>query len=560
MAIARSAGWSSALAYRTWSLYSREGLVNVDVGTLIAGKYELVRLLGKGAMGEVWLATHNSLGGEFAIKLVEPADDMEAETAAGRFQLEAQIAAKLSRKTRHIVSVSDHGEEDGLAYLVMELLEGESLEARTKRMGQLQVPEVAAIVLQVARALSLAHEEGIFHRDLKPANVWLGKDEDGRLLVKLLDFGIARSKKPFRTRSPFATSKDMVLGTPSYMSPEQARGLDSLDYRCDLWALSVVAYEALAGKIPFEGETVEDIFLSICTFRVVPVLARRPDLPPVIEAFFARAFAPKLEDRYNTAIELSDAFERLVPADELEQALGIVMTPSARRLEVARQSNPHLMPAQIPTPNPSQPMFPVPLPGDSQLGPQSQPQAQLQRPPSQPEFQVDPRRVSSPDLNVALGGPTVLTRRHKNNNGGIFIAIGVLAVVIGLGLVFLVMKKPSTTGGKQPDPAVSSIATVTTANTTGNTATNPTGANVSPGGRDVPPPPDTTAAMTDTPPTHSSVPAPAPAPQPSPKPGTKSSPAPAPPPVASPTPKVTPTTPKSATPAPAKSVEKSGVF
>src|SRR4051812_12054460 len=301
-------------------------------------------------MGEVWLATHNSLGGEFAIKLVKPSEDEEDESAAGRFQLEAQIAAKLSRKTRHIVSVSDHGEEEGLAYLVMELLEGESLEQRTKRVGQLQLPDVAAIVLQVARALSLAHEEGIFHRDLKPANVWLGQDEDGRLLVKLLDFGIARSSKPFRTRSPFATSKDMVLGTPSYMSPEQARGLDSLDYRCDLWALSVVAYEALTKKIPFEGETVEDIFLSICTFRVVPVLARRPDLPPVIEAFFARAFAPKLEDRFSGAIELSDAFERMVAPEALEQALGIVPTPSARRLEAARQSDPHMR-AALPTPS-----------------------------------------------------------------------------------------------------------------------------------------------------------------------------------------------------------------
>src|ERR1700744_1400529 len=106
-------------------------MTDIDVGKLIAGKYELVRLLGKGAMGEVWLATHNSLGGEFAIKLVEPADDIQAEAGAGRLPLEAQIAAKLSRKTRHIVSVSDHGEEpaasggSGLAYLVMELLEGE---------------------------------------------------------------------------------------------------------------------------------------------------------------------------------------------------------------------------------------------------------------------------------------------------------------------------------------------------------------------------------------------------------------------------------------------------
>ncbi|MFO0734339.1 MAG: protein kinase [Labilithrix sp.] len=521
--------------------------MNADVGTLIAGKYELVRLLGKGAMGEVWLATHNSLGGEFAIKLVEPADDIEAETAAGRFQLEAQIAAKLSRKTRHIVSVSDHGEEEGLAYLVMELLEGESLEARTKRQGQLEVPEVAAIVLQVARALSLAHEEGIFHRDLKPANVWLGRDEDGRLLVKLLDFGIARSKKPFRTRSPFATSKDMVLGTPSYMSPEQARGLDTLDYRCDLWALSVVAYEALTKRIPFEGETVEDIFLSICTFRVVPVLARRPDLPPAVEAFFARAFAPKLDDRYSSAAELSDAFERLVPADLLEQALGIVLTPSARRLELARQSQPslqsqgqlppsqsqpHAMPAQIPTPPP---MFPASAPGPS-----------LQRPPSNPELvphAIGAQRMSSPDLNVAVGGPTVITPRRSN--GGVFIAIGILTAIIGVGLIVLVLKRPTQTASKQPDPAVSSIATVTTANTT-HTA-NPTAE------RDVTPPPSTTE-MTAAPAPSTST---RPASTPTIKPVTKPTPAPA----AFPAmPHVTPPTPKSATPVPAKSVEKSGVF
>ncbi len=315
-------------------------VLKVDVGQIIAGKYELVRLLGKGAMGEVWLAIHNTLGGEVAIKLVEPADDVEAETAAGRFQLEAQIAAKLSRRTRHIVSVSDHGEEDGLAYLVMEKLDGESLDQRTARGGPLTIPEVAAIVTQVARALSLAHEEGIFHRDLKPPNLWLGRDEDGRLLVKLLDFGIARSKKPFRTRSPFTTSKDMVLGTPSYMSPEQARGLDSLDHRCDVWALAVVAYEALTEKLPFDGETLEDVFLSICTFRVVPIRSRRPTLPPAIDAIFARAFASNLDERFRTALEFSEAFEQLVTPEELDAALGF---PSLRR-----RSDPSLAAAAAP--------------------------------------------------------------------------------------------------------------------------------------------------------------------------------------------------------------------
>lgn len=368
-------------------------------------------------MGQVWLAKHESLGGEFAIKLVEPADDIEAETTAGRFQLEAQIAAKLSRRTRHIVSVSDHGEENGLAYLVMELLEGESLEARMRRVGTLEIPEVAAIVSQVARALTLAHEEGVFHRDLKPANMWLGRDEDGRLLVKLLDFGIARSAKPFRTRSPFATSKDMVLGTPSYMSPEQARGLDSLDYRCDLWALAVVAYEALTQKIPFEGETVEDIFLSICTFRVVSVLQRRPDLPSELEAFFVRAFAPKVDDRFSSAAELAEAFERFVSPEDFEAALGIPVVPtSGRRLEAVRGSRP------------------------SFNGIASGGSSQMVASPS-PSFESLPNpRGSAHDFqNVAVGSPTVITRKSEKSGAVTwFVALVGLLGVLGVGLLLLV--------------------------------------------------------------------------------------------------------------------------
>ncbi len=310
----------------------------IDVGQVVAGKYELVRLLGKGAMGEVWLAKHASLGGEFAIKLVRPEAKDADESAIARFQQEAQVSAKLSRKTRHIVSVIDHGEENGLAYLVMELLEGESLETRIDRRGQLDVPETVSIVTQIARALGQAHAEQIVHRDLKPANVFLTQDEDGRLLVKLLDFGIARAAGPDGTRSPFATGKDMVLGTPSYMSPEQARGLPSLDHRCDLWALAVVGYEALTRTIPWDGETIEDIFLSICTHAWTPVLNRRPDLPPELEAFFARSFADNLNARFSTAAELSEAFVTLAGSSGTESVRA--NAPSAPELAMPPSSVP----------------------------------------------------------------------------------------------------------------------------------------------------------------------------------------------------------------------------
>jgi eukaryotic-like serine/threonine-protein kinase len=418
--------------------------LDVDIGKVIAGKYELVRLIGKGAMGEVWLAKHNTLGGEFAIKLVEPADDIEAETAAGRFQLEAQIAAKLSRRTRHIVSVSDHGEEHGLAYLVMELLEGESLEARVARQKRLDLPEIAAIVSQVSRALSLAHEEGVFHRDLKPANVWLGKDEDGRLVVKLLDFGIARAKV-FKTQSPFVTSKDMVLGTPSYMSPEQARGLDTLDHRCDLWALSVVAYEAMTATIPFEGETVEDIFLSICTFRVVPITSRRPELAPAVDAYFSRAFAPKIEERYANAAELAVAFESLITPEELDAALGFPAASSARRLEAARRSDPALasspnIAATVRIPTPAGPFQPV-----NAGAPESA------------------RQVSSPDLDpVALGDPGM--PRKSGSSTWLLALAGVLAAALVATLLVVTLRssKPANAmSGDAPPPTVSSLVAAT---------------------------------------------------------------------------------------------------
>ena len=387
-------------------------LAPIDVGQVVANKYELVRLLGKGAMGEVWLARHGSLGGEFAIKLVRPEAQDADESAIARFQQEAQVSAKLSRKTRHIVSVSDHGEENGLAYLVMELLEGESLETRLDGGGGLDLPETVAIVTQIARALGQAHAEQIVHRDLKPANVFLTKDEDGRLLVKLLDFGIARAARPAGKRSPFATGKDMVLGTPSYMSPEQARGLPSLDHRCDLWALAVVAYEALTRTIPWPGESIEDIFLSICTHEWTPLLDRRPDLPPELEAFFARAFAERLGERFRNAAELSEAFVSLA---------GPLAADSARP-SVASSPELHLLPS-----------------------------AQAPRRPEADEDLHD----------VARDGPTTRTRNRRSSAKWLIAAILGLATIGVLALALVSFNAPDEVKRKStpPEPVSAAVDT-----------------------------------------------------------------------------------------------------
>jgi len=289
--------------------------MDIDVGHVVGGKYELVRLLGRGSMGEVWSAHHRTLGEKLAVKLLtqapSPDEDIESRTtAAARFQFEAQVAARLSGKTRHIVRVTDHGEEDGLAYLVMEQLEGETLEAVLVRDTRVPMATMSKIITQVARALAHAHGEGVLHRDLKPANVFLSHDEEGKLLVKLLDFGIARAIHAHRMTGAFSTAKGLVFGTPSYMSPEQARASTKLDHRCDLWALATIAYEGLSGDLPITGDDADDLLKNLCAGRIIPLLERSPGMPPALDGFFRRAFSEAIGARFQTATDLAQAFAR----------------------------------------------------------------------------------------------------------------------------------------------------------------------------------------------------------------------------------------------------------
>jgi serine/threonine protein kinase len=281
-------------------------------GSLIGGKYELIRLIGKGSMGEVWAATHRSLGQGVAIKLLSGAscEGEEPTTTAARFRFEAHVAARLSRKTRHIVRVTDHGEDDGVAYLVMELLEGQSLETRLLHMGRLTCDETAAVVAQIARALTEAHAAGFVHRDLKPANIFLTRDEEGALLVKLLDFGIARTMHTHRVMTPFSTGHGFVFGTPGYMSPEQATPSARLDQRCDLWALATVAYQMMTAELPVLGTSTQELLNNVCAGRIMPIHERAPELPAALGGFFQKAFAPRIDHRYTSAVELAEAFAR----------------------------------------------------------------------------------------------------------------------------------------------------------------------------------------------------------------------------------------------------------
>jgi serine/threonine-protein kinase len=287
----------------------------IDVGRVVAGKFELVRLLGRGSMGEVWVAHHRTLGEHVALKLLT--NTLEGEvieeeaTATARFRFEAQIAARLSRKTRHIVRVTDHGDEDGLAYLVMELLEGQTLDTMielSEGVARMSVDVVTDVVTQISRALTHAHAEGVFHRDLKPANVFVARDEDGHRLLKVLDFGIARAIHAHRVRGTYATAKGLVFGTPGYMSPEQARGSARLDHRCDVWALTVIAYECLTGRLPTDGVDADEILKNLCAGRLTPLRRVLPQAPQALADFFERGFHEQIERRPSTAAELAQEF------------------------------------------------------------------------------------------------------------------------------------------------------------------------------------------------------------------------------------------------------------
>ena len=293
---------------------------------LVAGKYRLTRLLGRGGMGSVWEGSHTSLGTLVAVKFIE-AEHATSDEARARFVNEAHAAARLNSK--HVVQVFDHGVgEDGCPYIVMEFLSGEPLDARLDRQGVISPAEMVEIVNQVARGLQKAHELGIVHRDLKPENVFLVWDEeDQRDLVKVVDFGIA---KFLEGASPTGSSTrtGAVLGTPFYMSPEQARGLSAIDHRSDLWSLGVVVYRSLVGDLPFSGEAVGDLLVKICTVDPVVPSQVRPSLPPGFDGWVAKALAREPDQRFQSARELALALAAALEVSSASVARGAALSLS----------------------------------------------------------------------------------------------------------------------------------------------------------------------------------------------------------------------------------------
>jgi serine/threonine protein kinase len=275
------------------------------IGKLLGGRYRLESVLGQGAMGAVYKAVQVALNKPYAIKVLLPSLTHDRQFEA-RFKQEAQIAASL----RHpgLVEVFDYGVEGGLAYYVMEFLEGQTLSEALRDRVALDPEEAVGIVAAAADALGVAHDRGVVHRDLKPANLFLARDSAGRERIKVLDFGLSKAVASVLADKPPMTVNGAICGTPAYMSPEQAKG-KSVDGRSDIYSLAVVLFRTLTGKVPFDAaESLVVLYMHID--HQPPALDKcRPGIhvPAALEAALYRALAKRPEDRFRSMAEFAAA-------------------------------------------------------------------------------------------------------------------------------------------------------------------------------------------------------------------------------------------------------------
>ncbi|NUQ79697.1 MAG: serine/threonine protein kinase, partial [Polyangiaceae bacterium] len=274
------------------------------IGTILDGKYRIVRELGTGGMGAVYEGENVRIRRKVAIKLLHASVSSQSE-AVMRFEREAEAAGRIG--SDHICEVLDLGIlDDGTRYLVMEYLEGETLGSRIKRSGRMGPLMTIPIMAQVLDALGAAHAAGIIHRDLKPDNIFILPVKGGVPdFVKILDFGV--SKFAQNSDEMNMTRAGAVVGTPYYMSPEQARGTSQIDARSDIYALGVLLYQATTGQVPFQAQTFNELLFKIVLEPAPPPQQYAPDLDPEFSAIIQRAMAREPAHRFQSCAEFKDA-------------------------------------------------------------------------------------------------------------------------------------------------------------------------------------------------------------------------------------------------------------
>lgn len=310
---------------------------------LLADRYLLTKRLGKGAMGQVYLANDNKFSlRRVAVKTVRQdilnSDDLHEGEAIARFEREAQAAASIQHP--NTVSVTDFGEsDDGVFYLVMEYVEGETLHRLLRREGTLSVKRTVRLLRQIADGVDAAHEIGILHRDLKPANIFIMQKGKGDGFVKVGDFGLAKivSQTVTDISSSATPSSRGIIGTPEFMAPEQMQPEVGVDVRADIYALSTIAYLMLGGKTPFSGDMMQLVMQKIM-HKAPPLSTLRTDLPGSVEAVIMRSLAIEASERHETVAEwiedLEESVQGIGEGGKLGSSRLVIMAPAGAEVYV----------------------------------------------------------------------------------------------------------------------------------------------------------------------------------------------------------------------------------
>ena len=464
----------------------------VAVGQVVSSKYKLLRLLGDGGMGSVYEAEHLRLGTHVAIKVLH-SDLARRSGLIERFLQEARVSAQI--RSPHVVHVTDvEATPDGIAYLVMELLQGEPLSAVEKRERTLSVATACEYTLQILQALEAAHSLGVIHRDLKPDNVFL-TFEGGKPIIKLIDFGIAKLKRAEGATGPAKnlTVAGMLMGTPEYMAPEQAYSAADIDVRADLYSVGVMLYEMLSGQTPAQGEDPRVVVLKVERGEVTPLVHVAPNVPPEVAGLVHRAMAPRPEMRFASAAEMRIALEAVLsgkrnPVAAAGAALGPAGTAKIPQQAVAMAAAAHAAASPAPSPigSPIGTGTVMGAPAEAVLSSaQRSGTGTVRAAPIDPNalaaasaYQAQPHPPAHP--GPLVDSPTSppyrgAAHRPKKSGAGLIIALAIVALMLGAGAVVAYVMGTATPAPVvvEPLPTVTTLTTPTATVTVPATVTTP---------------------------------------------------------------------------------------